>query len=321
MRGFIALFFAFWILSSASAAEIKATPAKDNRVLITVNGELSQGDADIFKATVKAANDNGKFVSNIRLNSIGGNLVEGVKLADAVRFGKISTNVGKNAVCASACFLIFAAGSTKYANYTAKIGVHGASDQAGEEVGDATVSMARVAKELGVPSAIIGRMVVTPPSDMVWLTPPDLQSMGTTMVGQPSQIAGTDSEMTPTAQTKPDAPTSLAPNAKATSTPTWEEFTRKAIAQSALQNNGKPRSLRSCQPEFKTCWDAVVYTDAKGTVTFAKVTRDIDEKIVRREVCQLNATSDIRKCFDWDRGNSRRDMKDSKGDWTAVTSE
>lgn len=188
MRGFIALLSALWILNSASAAEIKSAPAKDNRVLITINGELSQGDADIFKATVKAANNDGKFVSNIRLNSVGGNLVEGVKLADAVRFGKISTNVGKNAVCASACFLVFAAGATKYVNYTAKIGVHGAADQAGEEVGDATVSMARVAKELGVPSSIIGRMVVTPPSDMVWLSPQDLQSMGTTMVGQPRAV-------------------------------------------------------------------------------------------------------------------------------------
>jgi hypothetical protein len=81
--------------------------------------------------------------------------------------------------------LIFAAGETKFANYTAQIGVH-ASDENGAETvqsGAATVSMARIAKELGVPPAIIGRMVVTPPAQMVWLSPADLQSMGTTMAG------------------------------------------------------------------------------------------------------------------------------------------
>jgi hypothetical protein len=34
--------------------------------------------------------------------------------------------------------------------------------------------MARIVKELGVPPSIIGKMVVTPPSDMVWLNPDDL---------------------------------------------------------------------------------------------------------------------------------------------------
>jgi len=74
-----------------------------------------------------------------------------VKLADAIRFGKVSTNVGKKAVCASACFLVFAAGSTKFASYGAQIGVHGASDIGGNETvqsNAATVSMAKVAKEL-----------------------------------------------------------------------------------------------------------------------------------------------------------------------------
>src|SRR6202023_964804 len=94
----------------------------------------------------------------------------------------------------SACFLIFAAGEAKFANYTAEIGVHGASDQTGAETiqsGAATLSMARLAKDLGVPPAIIGRMVVTPPAEMVWLSPADLQSMGTTMIGKPPQLHDT----------------------------------------------------------------------------------------------------------------------------------
>jgi hypothetical protein len=134
-------------------------------------------------------------------------VLAGVKLSEAVRFAKVATNVGQGATCASACFLIFAAGETKYANYNAQIGVHGASDERGHETvssGAATVSMARIAKELSVPAAIIGRMVVTPPGDMVWLSPADLQSMGTTMVGKPAQTPpGPDAALIPQTSGEP----------------------------------------------------------------------------------------------------------------------
>jgi hypothetical protein len=177
--------------SQAVAATLKPSMTKDGRIVISILGEIADGDSDAFKSAVKAANDAGKFVSSVRLNSPGGNLYEGAKLTEAVRFGKMTTNVGQAATCASACFLIFAAGETKFANYSAQIGVHGASDENGAETvqsGAATISMAKIAKELGVPPAIIGRMVVTAPSDMVWLSPADLQSMGTSMVGKPSQL-------------------------------------------------------------------------------------------------------------------------------------
>lgn len=121
----IILFASSLSATNLSAAEFRSFASKDSRVLISVIGELVDGDTERFKTAVKSANDAGKFVANIRLNSIGGSLLEGVKLAQAVQFAKIATNVGKNGICASACFLVFAAGSTKFANYSAKIGVHG----------------------------------------------------------------------------------------------------------------------------------------------------------------------------------------------------
>ena len=205
---------------AASAATFKSVATKEGKTTILLTGEIVEGDADTLKAAIKTANDAGKLVSGVRLNSQGGNLLEGLKLADAVRFAKVATNIAGNATCASACFLIYAAGATKFANYTAQVGVHGASDKQGEETvasGAATVSMARAAKELGVPAAIIGRMVVTPPNEMVWLTPQDLQSMGTTMVGKPSQTpisptatATADPSIVPK-QTQPGDPTQLQP--------------------------------------------------------------------------------------------------------------
>lgn len=320
------LLIAAALLSSpnfAHSAEFRTFSGKDGRVLISIVGDIVEGDAERFKAAVKAANNTNKFVANIRLSSNGGNLIEGVKLAEAVKFAKIATNVGKNATCASACFLIFAAGETKYANYTARIGVHGASTPSGEEASDGTVAMARVAKELGVPAEIIGRMVVTPPTEMVWLSPQDLRSMGTTMVGKPEQVAAPNQigQGRP-GQTKPGDPIDLRASTQATRKPkSWSDLVDLAIARSASQNGGKARTIRTCEPKFKICWNAVIFKLSNGEEGVLKITRDIDEKVIKKEFCSLNKTSDIRKCINWDTGATVRSMKDINGDWYKVSDE
>ena len=101
-------------------------------------------------------------------------------MADWVKSAKISTNVGQNSTCASACFLIFAAGEAKYANISARIGVHVASEN-GVMSRAATTSMADVAKALDVPWSIIRRMINTPPGEVEWLSLADLRLMGTTV--------------------------------------------------------------------------------------------------------------------------------------------
>src|SRR4051812_38482260 len=77
------------------SAEVKVGVGKSGQATIWITGEIVPGDADKFSQSVRQANDSGKFVANVRLDSPGGNLLEGVKIADAIRFGKTSTNVGK----------------------------------------------------------------------------------------------------------------------------------------------------------------------------------------------------------------------------------
>ena len=164
-------------VSVAAAAEIKSFNLKDGNVEISISGNIAPGDIDALRASIKAANDAGKLVTSLRLNSDGGNLLEAVGMADWVKSAKISTNVGQGATCASACFLIFAAGETKYANISARIGVHRASEK-GVVSRAGTTSMADVAKELDVPWSIIRRMINTPPGEMEWLSLADLRLMG-----------------------------------------------------------------------------------------------------------------------------------------------
>jgi hypothetical protein len=246
----------------------------------------------------------------------------------------MSTNVGKNASCASACFLIFAAGNTKFASYEARIGVHGASDEYGNETvqsGAATISMARIAKELGVPSGIIGRMVVTPPDEIIWLMPEDLQSMGTTMVGKPNQtqsaIVAPPSQVPPNQlQVPPDTSSKLNYTGQSAATvskppPTWGSILDRAIALSKDQNGGVAAFNRVCQPELKVCVNGLSFVTKDGTKTILKVTEDMNGKMLRREICSFNSFGDIRSCTDWDNGEAHRDMKNKNGEWEKVSGE
>ena len=182
--------------NGAGAAEISSTVTKENKVVISLKGEIVAGDTDRLTKLITTANSANRLVSGIRLSSPGGSLLEGVKLAEAIRFAKIATVVPSGSMCASACFIAFAAGSEKYVSYSAQVGVHGASDRAGKTAGDATIAMAKIVKELGVGVSVIGKMVVTPPDQMVWLDPNELRSLGTTMTGKPAQAASNPLQQT-----------------------------------------------------------------------------------------------------------------------------
>jgi hypothetical protein len=293
--------------AAASSATIKSFTGKRGGIIIEIAGQITAGDADAFLGEIKQANAAGKLVENVQLNSTGGKLIEAAKLAAAIREGKIPTIVGQGAVCASACFLAFAAGDPKFAGDGARIGVHKASDKGGRETvmsGVATVSMARFAKELGVPSPIIGRMMTTPAGQIVWLTSQDLRSMGVKPM-QPGELAS--------------APASQA--TASTSPLSWNEFIDMVSKLSAEQNNGNAALSRLCQPEFNNCILGLAYLLKDGRQGLAVVVQDVHGKTMRREVCEFNNSKDERSCIDWDSGAKHNDAKNANGDWVQVAGE
>lgn len=186
--------------ATATAAELTSVTSEGDATIIALDGDIAEGNADAVEALIRAANESGRLVSAVRLDSSGGSLAEAIKLADLVRRAKLPTVVASGSRCASACFVVFAAGIEKFASYDASIGVHGVSDKSGRETARteaATISMARIVSAYGVPPRIIGQMVITPAQDIAWLTPEDLRSMGAIMTGRLARsIPSTDQRLT-----------------------------------------------------------------------------------------------------------------------------
>ncbi len=146
--------------------------------LLAASGEVKLGDDERLRAALHAL-PAGTRLAGLSLDSPGGDLEEGLRLADSVRTAQLATVVGQGAKCASACFIVFAAGSHLFASTTALVGVHSAS-YGGTDTPDAqaaTVKMARRLADYGVPDAILGKLVTAHPSQIWWLNRSDLDSM------------------------------------------------------------------------------------------------------------------------------------------------
>lgn len=166
-------------LRVAHAMQFELVDVSATEVMIGGRGPIVHGDAARLEralASVAAS----KQLLGLAVDSPGGTVVDGAELARMIRDRNLAVIVPTNSKCASACFLMFAAATRRYAANDALIGVHGASD-GGKDTTVAmamTTAMARAAAELGVPPPIVGKIVATEPSRVEWLTHEDLISMG-----------------------------------------------------------------------------------------------------------------------------------------------
>jgi hypothetical protein len=316
------------LVTPAAAAELTSTTGPDRRDTISLEGDIVPGDADRLFDIIKTASDAGRQVIAIRLRSRGGNLAEGLRLADAVRHSRLATIIEDGALCASSCFIVFAAGTGRKASHSASVGVHGASDKDGRETvrsNAATITMARAVRDLGVPPAIIGKMVVTPPAAMVWLDAAELTAMGVTMTGRPGLTRqASAAQQPPASQGQAPAPVPAARSGEAPAGPkgpqarNWQDTVAAALDQSRRQNGGEPRQTRTCQPEQKLCNVAIFYRDADGRETMVRHAENIAGETISRDVCVFNQFEDIRTCTSFPEGGRRVSMKDRAGAWRQV---
>lgn len=175
--------------SVASGMTIQPAAVQSGRPVLLLQGRIVPGDAARLRAALAGVSPR---VAGLVLNSPGGSVLEAQDMAKLIRDSGAAVLVPANAVCASACFMLFAAARNKLVEPGAMVGVHSASVAGGNETMDTlgvTTLMARSAASYGVPSAITGRMVTTRPGQMAWLTRTELESMGTRVVAGSSGAA------------------------------------------------------------------------------------------------------------------------------------
>lgn len=164
----------------AAALQFSVAPFADGQVILWVRGKVERGDTSRLHSALAYARRTDRVVS-IAFDSPGGNVAEGIALADEVKRIGLPLVIPGKRMCASICFLIFAAAPTRYVAHSARIGVHSAAERSGAESQAsmaATTVMAREAARFGVPASILGKMVRTAPGQMAWLDDADLASMG-----------------------------------------------------------------------------------------------------------------------------------------------
>jgi hypothetical protein len=305
--------------SAASAASIVAVSRDNGSVVIRVTGMIERGDSDAFLHAIRVTADDRKSIERVQLNSTGGNLGEGARLAEIIKQERLATVVGAGAVCASACFLLFAAGEQKYVGANARIGVHKAAEKGGVESkisGQANVLMAGIATGLGVPRQIVARMMSTSPRQIAWLDARDLQLMGVKSGSAPSVDLSpqrAQSAAVPQGTISQSGPSTLHDQS-------WQAFIETTIGLSAEQNNGAPLLKRSCIADSGECLMGVAFLLKDGRQALAKAAQDSKGNITRREVCESNDSNEARECADWDTGARRLEFKSATGNWEPAAS-
>ena len=188
---------------SAKAMEFDTTRLDNNTVFIGASGLIETGDSERLMSVFLSLSHDGTNV--LSLNSAGGSVVASEALAATIRRVRAQVMVGGNSMCASACFILFASSPNRYYMPGARIGVHSATREKYETMDSmaVTTAMARSAAEMGVPNAIIGRMVSTPPGGMAWLSESELASMGAQRL-DPS-VSSTTSQQPAQSTTGPSA--------------------------------------------------------------------------------------------------------------------
>ena len=147
-------------------------------VVIKAFGEIAPGDSDRLMSVLVLLPTKEAHV--LALNSPGGSVVAGQSLATMIKQTGLGVYVSDSATCASACFLLYAAGRSKFYSPGARVGIHSASGPDYETPASMamTTVAARTMSDMGVPDAIVGRMIRTPPGSMAWLSEAELVSMG-----------------------------------------------------------------------------------------------------------------------------------------------
>jgi hypothetical protein len=146
-------------------------------IVLRLRGDIREGDFSQLKSHFKRK----EAIVGFDLSSDGGDLEEGLRIADFTRRKNLTVYVAGE--CNSACADVFLAAAKRYFEADSRIGVHAVSnDRDIEDVGSKllTIKLARLWAEQGVPNSAIGKMVTTRPKAIIYLDRADLSGLDAT---------------------------------------------------------------------------------------------------------------------------------------------
>ncbi len=183
--------------ASAPALALKIEGAKERPWRLLLTGSINAGDAErLVRTLLEPLAERPLLVSQVILNSPGGNLAEALRLASLVRGLHLATRIRDGGACSSACFFVFLAGDQHLvaehsvgSSRPGRIGLH-RPYLAGSALkqGDPTRGMERQQSEMdkvtdylrreSVPLRLIDEMMTHPSNDIYWMSNDDLWQLG-----------------------------------------------------------------------------------------------------------------------------------------------
>jgi hypothetical protein len=172
------------IAGAAQAASITYA-RRDDLDLIRLSGMIEKGDATQFELAVDSVPLGHRAV--VMLNSPGGQVADAVVIGDSIRRHGFATLVD-NAVCSSACGLVWLAGTPRFTAGNARIGFHAAyvgHGAAAQESGPGNALVGAYLNRLGLPDTAVTYLTSAPPDRMEWLRPDAARDVGIEMEDVP----------------------------------------------------------------------------------------------------------------------------------------
>jgi hypothetical protein len=182
------------MLASPSAYTMEYSYRMDgsSSIVIDAVGDISQDEDAIFAAWFSSlpSDVTNHSIQAFIFNSPGGSVLGAVKLSVQIKRFQFNSGVAPGGECTSACILPYALGQQKSIAFDGRIGVHEAvSEEALEGNTQEQANSIMVTKLMAdalagenVPSSIIYKMLMTPPTSIYWLTPDDLAAWNVNII-------------------------------------------------------------------------------------------------------------------------------------------
>lgn len=165
----------------ASAAEITHRKLNDTTEVIRIEGDIRPGDVERFR---QISLRHPKAV--VELNSNGGSVIPAIEIGKTLRIAGYGTSVPQGEVCASACALIWLAGSPRL--LVGQVGFHAAyKDNEGrlQESGAGNALVGNYLTLLGLPAKAVLFATAAPPNHILWLTSANKAEAGIDYISPP----------------------------------------------------------------------------------------------------------------------------------------